>query len=99
MDVRCMNLVNPVCDWLGETYVPESTEFVILGRGRLPFDEESVICTLGVSRGEIKVPYEVDNDIEEVLFARLFPRMASMPNTTVLATSLEGMIAMARYLR
>ena len=64
---------------------------MIPGRGRLPLDEESVFCTLGVPRGEIKVPYEVNNEIEEVLFARLFPGMASMPNTTVLATSLEAM--------
>ena len=91
MDVRCTNLVNPVCDWLGEIYEPASREFVIPGHGRLPLDEESVFCTLGVPRGEIKVTYEVNNKIEEALFARLFPGMASMPNTTVLATSLEGM--------
>ncbi|XBJ07830.1 hypothetical protein VPH35_013284 [Triticum aestivum] len=91
MDVRCKNLVNPVCDWLGEIYEPASREFVIPGRGRLPLDEESVFCMLGVPRGEIKVPYEVNNTIEETLFARLFPGMTSMPNTTVLANSLEGM--------
>ncbi|KAF7027978.1 hypothetical protein CFC21_039960 [Triticum aestivum] len=91
MDVRCKNLVNPVCDWLSEIYDPASREFVIPGRGRLPLYEESVFCTLGVPRGEIKVPYEVNNKIEEALFARLFPGMASMPNTTMLATSLEGM--------
>ncbi|XBH91810.1 hypothetical protein VPH35_083092 [Triticum aestivum] len=91
MDVRCKNLVNPVCDWLGETYDPASREFVIPGRGRLSLDEESAFFTMGVPRGEIKVPYEVNNKIEKMLFARLFPGMASMPNTTVLATSLEGM--------
>ncbi|XBH63086.1 hypothetical protein VPH35_117142 [Triticum aestivum] len=91
MDVRCKNLVNPVCDWLGEIYEPASREFVIPERGTLPLDEESVFCTLGVPRGEIKVPYEVNNTIEETLFARLFPGMTSMPNTTVLANSLEGM--------
>ncbi|SPT17450.1 unnamed protein product [Triticum aestivum] len=91
MDVRCKNLVNHVCDWLGEIYEPASREFVIPGRGRLPLDEESVFCTLSVPRGEIKVPYEVNNKIEEAVFARLFPGMESMPNTTVLATLLEGM--------
>ncbi|XBI18888.1 hypothetical protein VPH35_060548 [Triticum aestivum] len=91
MDVRCTNLVNPVCDWLGEIYEPASREFVIPGRGRLPLDVESMFCTLGVPHGEIKVPYEVNNKIEEALFASLFPGMASMPNTTMLATSLEGM--------
>ncbi|XBH62628.1 hypothetical protein VPH35_116808 [Triticum aestivum] len=91
MDVRCKNLVNPVCDWLGEIYEPASREFVIPGRGRLPLDEESVFCMLGVPCGEIKVPYEVNNTIEETLFAHLFPGMTSMPNTTVLANSLEGM--------
>ncbi|SPT18491.1 unnamed protein product [Triticum aestivum] len=91
MDVRFKNLVNPVCDWLGETYDTSSREFVIPGRGRLPLDEESVFCTLGVPRGEIKVPYEVNNKIEVTLFARFFPGMTSMPNTTVLANSLEGM--------
>ncbi|XBH57098.1 hypothetical protein VPH35_078770 [Triticum aestivum] len=91
MDVRCKNLVNPVCDWLGEIYEPASREFVIPGRGRLPLDKESVFCTLGVPRGEIKVPYEVNNTIEETLFARLFPGLTSMPNTTVLENSLEGM--------
>ncbi|XBH68524.1 hypothetical protein VPH35_096654 [Triticum aestivum] len=91
MDVRCKNLVNFVCDWLGEIYDPASREFVIPGRGRLPLDEESVFCTLGVPRGEIKVPYEVNNKIEETLFARLFPGTASMPNTTVLTNSLESM--------
>ena len=30
MDVRCKNLVNPVCDWLGEIYDPASREFVTL---------------------------------------------------------------------
>ncbi|XBI75669.1 hypothetical protein VPH35_069019 [Triticum aestivum] len=58
MNVRCMNLVNPVCDWLGEIYDPASREFVIPGRGRLPLNEESVFCTLGVPRGQMKVPYE-----------------------------------------
>ncbi|VAH09423.1 unnamed protein product [Triticum turgidum subsp. durum] len=60
MDVRCTNLVNPVCDWLGEIYDPASREFVIPGRGRLPLNEESVFCTLGVPRGHIKVPYEAN---------------------------------------
>nr|CDM82877.1 unnamed protein product [Triticum aestivum] len=58
MDARCTNLVNPVCDWFGEIYHPASREFVIPGRGRLPLNEESVFCTLGVPRGHIKVPYE-----------------------------------------
>ncbi|XBH68581.1 hypothetical protein VPH35_096695 [Triticum aestivum] len=91
MDVRCKNLVNPLCDWLGEIYDTASREFVIPGRGRLPLDEESVFCTLGVPHGEIKVPYEVNNKIEETLFARLFPGTTSMPNTTVQANSLESM--------
>ncbi|SPT17037.1 unnamed protein product [Triticum aestivum] len=91
MDVRCKNLLNPVCDWLGETYDTASREFVIPRRGRLLLDEESMFCTLGVPRGEIKVSYEVNNKIEETLFARLFPGMTSMPNTTVLLNSLEGM--------
>ncbi|XBI78756.1 hypothetical protein VPH35_088391 [Triticum aestivum] len=91
MDVRCKNLVNPVCDWLGEIYDPASREFVIPRRGRLPLDEDSVFCTLGVPRREIKVPYEVNNKIEEALSPRLFPGVSTMPNTTVLETSLEGM--------
>ena len=91
MDVRCTNLVNPVCDWLGEIYDPASREFVIPGRGRLPLNEESVFCTLGVPRGHIKVPYEVNNEIEEELFARLFPGLEAMPNTSVLADSLQDM--------
>ncbi|XBI77919.1 hypothetical protein VPH35_087700 [Triticum aestivum] len=91
MDVRCKNLVNHVCEWLGEIYDPASREFVIPGRGRLPLDEESVFCTLGVPRGEIKVPYEVSNKIEETLFPRLFPGLESMPNTTFLADSLQAM--------
>ena len=91
MDVRFKNLVNPVCDWLGEIYDPTSKEFVIPGRGRLPLNEESVFCTLGVPRGHIKVPYEVNNEIEEELFARLFPGLESMPNTSVLADSLQAM--------
>ncbi|XBH91657.1 hypothetical protein VPH35_082982 [Triticum aestivum] len=90
MDVRCKNLVNPVCDWHDEIYEPASREFVIPGHGRLPLDEESVLCTLAVPRGEIRVSYEVDNEIEEALFAHLFPGMASMPNTIALTTSLEG---------
>ena len=88
MDVRCKNLVNPVCDWLGEIYDPGSREFVIPGHGRLPLNEESVFCTLGVPRAEIKVPYEVNNKIEGTLFPRLFPGLESMPNTTFLADSL-----------
>ncbi|XBI03840.1 hypothetical protein VPH35_132209 [Triticum aestivum] len=91
MDVRCTNLVNPVCDWLGEIYEPASREFVIPGRGRLPLNEESVFCTLGVPRGHIKVSYEVNNEIEEVMFARLFPGLESMPNTSALADSLQAM--------
>ncbi|XBH86289.1 hypothetical protein VPH35_073985 [Triticum aestivum] len=91
MDVRCTNLVNPVCDWLGEIYEPASREFVIPGRGRLPLNEESVFCTLGVPRGHIKVPYKVNNEIEEAMFARLFPGLESMPNTSILADSLQAM--------
>ncbi|XP_044360375.1 uncharacterized protein [Triticum aestivum] len=91
MDVWCKNLVNPVCDWLSEIYDPASREFMVPGRGRLSLDEESMFCTLGVPYGEIKVPYEVNNKTREAMFARLCPGMASMPNTTVLATSLEGM--------
>ncbi|XBJ18915.1 hypothetical protein VPH35_009973 [Triticum aestivum] len=91
MNVRCTNLVNPVCDWLGEIYDPASREFVIPGRGRLPLNEESVFCTLGVPRGQMKVPYEVNNDIEQALFPHLFPGLESMPNTSVLADSLQAM--------
>ncbi|XBI00921.1 hypothetical protein VPH35_129822 [Triticum aestivum] len=91
MDVRCTNLVNPVCDWLGEIYHPASREFVIPGRGRLPLNEEFMFCTLGVPRGHIKVPYEVNNEIEEALFPRLFPGLESMPNTSALADSLQAM--------
>ncbi|KAF7083585.1 hypothetical protein CFC21_087361 [Triticum aestivum] len=91
INVRCVNLVDPVCDWLGEIYDPASREFVIPGRGRLPLNEESVFCTLGVPRGHIKVPYEVNNEIEEALFPRLFPGLESMPNTSVLADSLQAM--------
>ncbi|XBI74658.1 hypothetical protein VPH35_068151 [Triticum aestivum] len=91
MAVRCTNLVNPVCDWLAEIYDPASREFVIPGRGRLPLNEESVFCTLGVPRGHIKVPYKVNNEIEEALFPRLFPGLESMPNTTAVADSLEAM--------
>ncbi|XBI86017.1 hypothetical protein VPH35_094049 [Triticum aestivum] len=91
MNVRCTNLVNPVCDCLGEIYDPASREFVIPGRGRLPLNEESMFCTLGVPRGHIKVPYEVNNEIEEALFPRLFPGLESMPNTSALADSLQAM--------
>ena len=91
MNVRCANLVNPICDCLGEIYDPASREFVIPGRGRLPLNEESVFYTLGVPRGQMKVPYEVNNDIEEALFPRLFPGLESMPNTSVLADSLQAM--------
>ena len=73
MDVRCKNLVNPVCDWLGEIYDPASREFVIPGRGRLPLDKESVFCTLGVPQGEIKVPYEVKNPCSPVCFLGWHP--------------------------
>ncbi|XBJ18891.1 hypothetical protein VPH35_009955 [Triticum aestivum] len=66
-------------------------EFVIPGRGRLLLNEESVFCTLGVPRGHIKVPYKVNNEIEEALFTRLFPGLESMPNTSVLADSLQAM--------
>ncbi|XBI68440.1 hypothetical protein VPH35_047640 [Triticum aestivum] len=91
MAVRCTNLVNPVCDWFGEIYDPAAREFVIPGRGRLPLNEESVFCMLGVPRGHIKVPYEVNNEIEEAMFPRLFPGLESMPNTTAVAHSLEAM--------
>ncbi|XBI85824.1 hypothetical protein VPH35_093895 [Triticum aestivum] len=91
MNVRCTNLVNLVCDWLGEIYDPASREFVIPGHGRLSLNEESVFCTLGVPHGEIKVMYEVNNKIEETLFPHLFPGLESMPNTSVLADSLQAM--------
>ena len=91
MNVRCMNLVNPICDWLGEIYDPASREFVIPGRGRLLLNKESMFCTLGVPRGQMKVPYEVNNDIEQELFPHLFPGLESMPNTSVLADSLQAM--------
>ncbi|XBH83643.1 hypothetical protein VPH35_072013 [Triticum aestivum] len=91
MVVRCTNLVNPVCDWLAEIYKPASREFVIPGHGRLPLNEESVFCTLGVPRRHIKVPYEVNNEIEEALFSRLFPGSESMPNTSAVADSLQAM--------
>ncbi|VAI36085.1 unnamed protein product [Triticum turgidum subsp. durum] len=91
MDVRCTNLVNPVCDWLGEIYYPASRKFVIPGRGRLPLNEESVFCTLSVPCGHIKVPYEVNNEIEEAMFPRLFPGLESMPNTSTLADLLQAM--------
>ncbi|XBI75350.1 hypothetical protein VPH35_068729 [Triticum aestivum] len=91
MNVRCTNLVNPVCDWLGEIYDPASREFVIPGRGRLSLNNKSVFCTLGVPCGQIKVPFEVNNDIEEALFPRLFPGLESMPNTSILADSLQAM--------
>ena len=50
-----------------------------------------MFCTLGVPRGHIKVPYEVNNEIEEAMFARLFPGLESMLNTSILADSLQAM--------
>ncbi|XBI86544.1 hypothetical protein VPH35_094478 [Triticum aestivum] len=91
MVVRFTNLVNPVCDWLAEIYEPTSREFVIPGRGSLPLNEDSVFCTLGVPRGHIKFPYEVNNEIEQELFPRLFPGSESMPNTSAVADSLQAM--------
>ena len=64
---------------------------MIPGRGRLPLNEESVFCTLGVPRGHMKVPYKVNNEIEEALFPRLFPGSESMPNTSAVADSLQTM--------
>ena len=61
------------------------------GTWKTPVGRGICVLHLGVPPGEIKVPYEVNNKIEEALFARLFPGTASMPNTTVLATSLEAM--------
>ncbi|KAI4978174.1 hypothetical protein ZWY2020_014728 [Hordeum vulgare] len=92
MNVSCSNVVNPLCDWLGEIYDPASREFVIPGHERLPLDEESVFCTLGVPRGELIVPYETNNDIEQELLPHTFETYhATMPNKTLLATSLEKM--------
>ncbi|XBI26112.1 hypothetical protein VPH35_050900 [Triticum aestivum] len=76
---------------MGMQALMDVREFVIPGCGRLSLDEESVFCTLGVPRGKIKVPYEVNNKIEEMLFPRLFPGLESMPNTIFLADSLQAM--------
>ncbi|XBI91702.1 hypothetical protein VPH35_028965 [Triticum aestivum] len=76
---------------MGMQALMDVREFLIPGRGRLSLDEESVFCTLGVPRGEIKAPYEVNNKIEETLFPHLFPGLESMPNTTFLADSLQAM--------
>ncbi|KAE8805156.1 hypothetical protein D1007_18795 [Hordeum vulgare] len=54
MNAVCSNLVNPLCDWLGKIYDHVSREFVILGRGRLPLDEESVFCTSGARLDNVK---------------------------------------------
>ncbi|KAF7028767.1 hypothetical protein CFC21_040633 [Triticum aestivum] len=78
MDVRCTNLVNPVCDWLGEIYEPASREFVIPGRGRLPLNKESVFCTLGVPRGHIKVPYEAMTTHGDVFKMKLLMYLISV---------------------
>ncbi|KAI4987062.1 hypothetical protein ZWY2020_019862 [Hordeum vulgare] len=91
MNVLCSNLMNHLCDWLGEIYDPASREFVIPGHGRLLLDDESVFRTLGVPCGELIVLYETNNDIEQELFPRLSPDDATMPNKMVLATSLEKM--------
>ncbi|XBI43898.1 hypothetical protein VPH35_108614 [Triticum aestivum] len=91
MALRCTNLVNPICDWLAEIYEPTSREFMIPGRGRLLLNEDSVVCTLGMPRGHIKVPYEVNNEIEQELFPRLFPGSESMPNTSAVEDSLQAM--------
>ena len=39
----------------------------------------------------MKVLYEVNNEIEEALFPRLFPGSESMPNTSAVADSLQAM--------
>ena len=58
MDIRCKNLVNPVCDWLGEIYEPASREFVIPGRGRLPLNENPcstlLVCPVEKSKSCMK---------------------------------------------
>ncbi|XBH93013.1 hypothetical protein VPH35_084027 [Triticum aestivum] len=77
MNVRCTNLVNPICDWFGEIYDPASREFVISGRGRLPLNEESMFCTLGVPRGQIKVPYEAMTTHGEVFKMKLLMYLIS----------------------
>ncbi|KAI5012963.1 hypothetical protein ZWY2020_027917, partial [Hordeum vulgare] len=80
-------LVNRVCDWLGDIYNPVSRQF------------DSIFCTLGVPRGKLKVPYDVNSEIEEVLFPQLFPGEASIPNKTVLANLLEGMKTSSEVLK
>src|SRR4051812_31145912 len=70
LDVKCTNLVNPVCEWLGSIYEPKSREFVIPGRGRLLLDEESIFETLGVPKGTLVVPYRVDSDAQQRLFSQ-----------------------------
>lgn len=91
MNILCTNLSNPVCHWLGRTYEPESKEFVIPRRGRIPLDEDSVFCTLGVPNGGMDVPYKVDRKIQDRLFPEMFPGMKSMPLKSAAATMLSQM--------
>lgn len=91
MNIRCTNLVNPVCDWLGKIYDPDTREFVISGRGRIPMDGESVFNTLGVPHGGIDVPYEVDSKSQACLFPEMFPGEQSLPLTSAIATMLACM--------
>ena len=80
-----------VSGWLAGIYDHASREIVIPGHGRLPLNKESVFCTLGMPRGHIKVPYEVNNEIEEALFPCLFPGSEYMLNTSAVADSLQAM--------
>jgi hypothetical protein len=92
LDIKCHTLHTPVIEWLTRLYDKHTREFVVLGRGRIPLNEDTVFSCLGLPVGSEPVPYHVDSEIQDALAPLLFPQDGSTPSTTRVFEILKHMV-------
>ena len=81
-EIKCDHLFNFLSEWLAGLYEPDSREVVVLGRGRIPVNEESVHRVMGVPRGGNDVPYSLPTEADIELGIEMFGELGHTPKTT-----------------
>lgn len=83
-NIKCDHPFNGLNAWLAGIYDPEFREVVVLGRGRLPVNEEFVHRVMVLLRGGEDAPYNLLTEVHIELGVELFGDLGYAPKVTEL---------------
>lgn len=90
--IKCDQLFSALSEQLAGLYEPESREVVVRGRGRIPFNEESVYRVMGVPHGGENVPYSLPSEVNIEPWTELFGDLGYAPKMTELLELITGFV-------